>query len=150
MWWSATILVVTVTVAVAVLGSAASLGVLTSAELFTSTVAGIDNACDTDGVTVTTNNDGTNITNVTVTDILDACIGNTLVVQIQSSGTVIAARSGAVPDGATNDNETVVVPDDNCDVASGNAVAVLGTDTRVLITNGTVTCGADLAVTISP
>ena len=147
--------VVSVVLAAAV-GLAATLGGLTSPDLFATSVA-VDNDCDTVfDLTINPDNPtATNVTTVRVNNILDACIGNTLVVQLleNNTGTVIAAKSRLVPDGALDDNQTVVAPRDNCDEPDGNFVAVADVDvpaTRVLITSGTVPCGASLVVTMTP
>ena len=123
----------------AVLGGAASLG-LVSDSLF-STFREAD-SCDTQfDVSVSTTVGGGNITVVTVSGIDDACQagGSNLIVQIQKDGQTIAARSGLVLDSSEGPGEDslALIPTDTGD-EFGNIVAASGSTDEILFKKGTV------------
>ena len=140
-WRTVAMVLVGVTVAAGVFGLAASLGVLTTVDLFFRTER-VDNDCDT-SFTVGTSQPGgagTAITQVTIKAIdTGACVGQTVVLQIKDTKGIIQAASKPVAASVTFGPS-----------ADGFPVTPSGAFTEhVLITDGAVAI-IGTTVTITP
>jgi len=145
-------LLVATTLAAAVLGLAASLGALTTANLFSSSQDAAN--CDPNGVTVSAVSGNKKITSVTVSGIADACRFGVVVVQLANLGGTVKAAGQApvsVLSGPTDDNSIEVVPTAD-GTGSGKLVTKAAGAVKIpLVTGGTVSIDSTtLAITVTP